>query len=186
MIRSILHHMCYILKSIRTESQPDLSCACCCLNLLCMMLKCFFPSSLVVCVCVCPQQIDDMLAGSLTQEDEDAVLAELEAITQVCTWTHSYSPCYWCCVSWCVFIYLIYFLCVLREMLTLNFLRCLEKNYQRFQSKSQVCVFFFSISLVNIMHTVHSMQMLRKHFCDVSVREKERAKKKPEREMVAV
>lgn len=25
-----------------------------------------------------------MLAGSLTQEDEDAVLAELEAITQVC------------------------------------------------------------------------------------------------------
>lgn len=30
------------------------------------------------------QQIDDILAGSLTQEDEDAVLAELEAITQVC------------------------------------------------------------------------------------------------------
>lgn len=29
------------------------------------------------------QQIDEMLAGSLTQEDEDAVLAELEAITQV-------------------------------------------------------------------------------------------------------
>lgn len=29
------------------------------------------------------QQIDDMLAGSLSQEDEDAVLAELEAITQV-------------------------------------------------------------------------------------------------------
>ncbi|CAL8304444.1 unnamed protein product [Lota lota] len=28
------------------------------------------------------QQIDEMLAGSLTQEDEDAVLAELEAITQ--------------------------------------------------------------------------------------------------------
>lgn len=28
------------------------------------------------------KQIDDMLAGSLTQEDEDAVLAELEAITQ--------------------------------------------------------------------------------------------------------
>ncbi|XP_063077270.1 charged multivesicular body protein 6 [Engraulis encrasicolus] len=28
------------------------------------------------------QQIDDMLAGSLTQEDEDAVLAELEEITQ--------------------------------------------------------------------------------------------------------
>ncbi|KAJ8384743.1 hypothetical protein AAFF_G00199490 [Aldrovandia affinis] len=28
------------------------------------------------------RQIDDMLAGSLTQEDEDAVLAELEAITQ--------------------------------------------------------------------------------------------------------
>ncbi|KAM6951519.1 charged multivesicular body protein 6 [Aplochiton taeniatus] len=27
-------------------------------------------------------QIDEMLAGSLTQEDEDAVLAELEAITQ--------------------------------------------------------------------------------------------------------
>lgn len=35
---------------------------------------------------ICPyvQQIDDILAGSLTQEDEDAVLAELEAITQVC------------------------------------------------------------------------------------------------------
>lgn len=29
------------------------------------------------------QQIDEMLAGSLTQEDEDAVLAELESITQV-------------------------------------------------------------------------------------------------------
>lgn len=28
------------------------------------------------------QQIDEMLSGSLTQEDEDAVLAELEAITQ--------------------------------------------------------------------------------------------------------
>ncbi|KAF6717313.1 Charged multivesicular body protein 6 [Oryzias melastigma] len=28
------------------------------------------------------RQIDEMLAGSLTQEDEDAVLAELEAITQ--------------------------------------------------------------------------------------------------------
>uniref|UniRef100_UPI003AB0CBB0 charged multivesicular body protein 6-like isoform X2 n=1 Tax=Centroberyx gerrardi TaxID=166262 RepID=UPI003AB0CBB0 len=29
------------------------------------------------------RQIDEMLAGSLTEEDEDAVLAELEAITQV-------------------------------------------------------------------------------------------------------
>uniref|UniRef100_A0A672GYR7 Charged multivesicular body protein 6b n=1 Tax=Salarias fasciatus TaxID=181472 RepID=A0A672GYR7_SALFA len=29
------------------------------------------------------RQIDEMLAGSLSQEDEDAVLAELEAITQV-------------------------------------------------------------------------------------------------------
>lgn len=29
------------------------------------------------------QQIDEMLAGSLSQEDEEAVLAELEAITQV-------------------------------------------------------------------------------------------------------
>lgn len=29
------------------------------------------------------QEIDEMLAGSLTQEDEDAILAELEAITQV-------------------------------------------------------------------------------------------------------
>lgn len=29
------------------------------------------------------QQIDEMLAGSLSPEDEDAVLAELEAITQV-------------------------------------------------------------------------------------------------------
>ncbi|KPP77218.1 hypothetical protein Z043_103378 [Scleropages formosus] len=28
------------------------------------------------------RQIDDMLAGALSQEDEDAVLAELEAITQ--------------------------------------------------------------------------------------------------------
>lgn len=32
---------------------------------------------------VCLQQIDEMLAGSLSPEDEDAVLAELEAITQV-------------------------------------------------------------------------------------------------------
>lgn len=47
-------------------------------------VKVFFPHSWFS-VCVCPQQIDDMLAGSLTQEDEDAVLAELEAITQVCT-----------------------------------------------------------------------------------------------------
>ena len=30
-----------------------------------------------------PQQIDELLAGALTQEDEDEVLAELEAITQV-------------------------------------------------------------------------------------------------------
>lgn len=30
-----------------------------------------------------PQQIDEMLSGSLSQEDEEAVLAELEAITQV-------------------------------------------------------------------------------------------------------
>lgn len=29
------------------------------------------------------QQIDELLAGALTPEDEDAVLAELEAITQV-------------------------------------------------------------------------------------------------------
>lgn len=29
------------------------------------------------------QHIDEMLAGALTQEDEDAVLAELDAITQV-------------------------------------------------------------------------------------------------------
>lgn len=29
------------------------------------------------------QQIDEMLAGSLSQEDEDAVLAELDAIIQV-------------------------------------------------------------------------------------------------------
>ncbi|TNM96792.1 hypothetical protein fugu_014948 [Takifugu bimaculatus] len=31
------------------------------------------------------RHIDEMLAGALTQEDEDAVLAELDAITQVCT-----------------------------------------------------------------------------------------------------
>jgi len=68
-------------------------------------------------------------------------------------------------------------------MLTLNFLRCLKKNYQRFQSKSQVCV-FFSFSVLCIKEC--KMQMLRKHVCNVSVREKERAKKKPEREMVAV
>lgn len=36
---------------------------------------------------VSAQQIDEMLAGSLSQEDEDAVLAELEAITQVCVYT---------------------------------------------------------------------------------------------------
>ena len=29
------------------------------------------------------QQIDEMLAGSFTVEDEDAILAELDAITQV-------------------------------------------------------------------------------------------------------
>ena len=34
-------------------------------------------------LCLFQQQIDEMLAGSLSQEDEDAVLAELEAITQV-------------------------------------------------------------------------------------------------------
>lgn len=38
----------------------------------------------IITLCLCLQQIDEMLAGSLTQEDEDAVLAELEAITQVC------------------------------------------------------------------------------------------------------
>lgn len=40
---------------------------------LCCQLTCF----------LLLQQIDEMLAGALTQEDEDAVLAELEAITQV-------------------------------------------------------------------------------------------------------
>ena len=34
------------------------------------------------------QQIDEMLSGALTQEDEDAVLAELQAITQVCVDLH--------------------------------------------------------------------------------------------------
>lgn len=29
------------------------------------------------------QQIDEILAGSLTEEDEDAILEELNAITQV-------------------------------------------------------------------------------------------------------
>ena len=29
------------------------------------------------------QQIDEILAGTLTQEDEDSVLAELQALTQV-------------------------------------------------------------------------------------------------------
>lgn len=29
------------------------------------------------------QQIDELLAGSFTQEDEDAILEELDAITQV-------------------------------------------------------------------------------------------------------
>ncbi len=98
---------------------------------------------------VCVQQIDEMLAGSLTQEDEEAVLAELEAITQVCTWTLSDSPCYWCCVGCCDFIYCIHVMCVRRKKLTLNFLRCLKKNYQRFQSK--VCV-FFSTSVINVQH----------------------------------
>lgn len=36
------------------------------------------------------QQIDELLAGSLTQEDEDAVLQELEAITQVSTPVHRF------------------------------------------------------------------------------------------------
>lgn len=39
------------------------------------------------------QQIDEMLAGALTQEDEDAVLAELEAITQVLHDNHNLSLC---------------------------------------------------------------------------------------------
>lgn len=30
-----------------------------------------------------PQQIDELLAGNFTQEDEDAILEELNAITQV-------------------------------------------------------------------------------------------------------
>ncbi|TSK14890.1 Brain-specific angiogenesis inhibitor 1-associated protein 2 [Bagarius yarrelli] len=37
------------------------------------------------------RQIDDILAGSLTQEDEDAVLAELEAITQ--SIMEQFNPC---------------------------------------------------------------------------------------------
>ena len=32
-----------------------------------------------------PQEIDELLSGSLTQEDEDAVLQELEEMTKVCT-----------------------------------------------------------------------------------------------------
>ncbi len=133
-------------------------------------VMCFF--LIPGCLCVCVQQIDEMLAGSLTQEDEEAVLAELEAITQVCTWTLSDSPCYWCCVSCCDFIYRIHVMCVRRKKLTLNFLRCLKKNYQRFQSKSQVCV-FFSISVINVQHA-----NAKNLFFYVSVREK--AKKKPE------
>ncbi len=62
--------------------------------------------------------------------------------------------------------------CVRRKKLTLNFLRCLKKNYQRFQSKSQVCV-FFSISVINVQHA-----NAKNLFFYVSVREK--AKKKPE------
>jgi len=89
MIYYTLHDMCYILKSRRTERQLDLTRRHAG-SLLCLFLfkstvhdvQVFFPSFLVVSVCA--QQIDDMLAGSLTQEDEEAVLAELEAITQVC------------------------------------------------------------------------------------------------------
>ena len=32
-----------------------------------------------------PQEIDELLSGSLTQEDEDAVLQELEEMIKVCT-----------------------------------------------------------------------------------------------------
>lgn len=46
---------------------------------LCRWLDCVFFSV--------PQQIDELLAGSLTEEDEDAILEELNAITQVgLTW----------------------------------------------------------------------------------------------------
>ncbi len=48
---------------------------------MCVLCSVFF----LIPGCLCVQQIDEMLAGSLTQEDEEAVLAELEAITQVCT-----------------------------------------------------------------------------------------------------
>uniref|UniRef100_A0A3P9MP08 Charged multivesicular body protein 6a n=1 Tax=Oryzias latipes TaxID=8090 RepID=A0A3P9MP08_ORYLA len=45
------------------------------------------------------RQIDELLAGSLTQEDEDAVLAELEAITHTIV-------CLFCC--FCVFLFVLF------------------------------------------------------------------------------
>lgn len=84
-----LHHMHYILKSTGTVRGSWSSFTECCISLVCFLpfQSCvhyvvFFSHSWLS---VCVQQIDEMLAGSLTQEDEEAVLAELEAITQVCT-----------------------------------------------------------------------------------------------------
>ncbi|XP_055366574.1 charged multivesicular body protein 6-like isoform X2 [Betta splendens] len=42
------------------------------------------------------RQIDEMLAGALTQEDEDAVLAELEAITQLAALGPGVTTCLSC------------------------------------------------------------------------------------------
>lgn len=42
--------------------------------------------------------------------------------------------------------FLVFNVCVLREKLTLNFLRCLEKNCQRFQSKNQVRVLLICVT----------------------------------------
>lgn len=50
-----------------------------------------------------PQQISEMLAGSLSQEDEDAVLAELEAIIQVHSSMSEQVPAYFRLICFFVF-----------------------------------------------------------------------------------
>lgn len=50
-----------------------------------------------------PQQISEMLAGSLSQEDEDAVLAELEAIIQVHSSLSEQVPAYFRLICFGVF-----------------------------------------------------------------------------------
>lgn len=73
-----------------------------------------------------PQQIDELLAGSFTQEDEDAILEELNAITQVqvprAVWSRGgWNPTGLSCLSpesWCPsFLPTVIFICTEAKLL---------------------------------------------------------------------